>query len=233
MFDVRVLQQSQGAAESEGLTIIIDVFRAFTTACCFVAQGAQKIIPLAKAERAYELRQREPDFFFAGERNGEKLPGADFGNSPSEAMLLDLEGRTIIFTTSAGTQGFHVATDASELLTGSFCNAGAIVRYIQWQQPECVSLVCMGHLNERPSDEDTLCAEYIARTLGGGHMSKDEIRMRLRASPDAAKFFNPSVGWALEADFDICIDVDRFDFVLRYDAHTDLPVLRPLSIRGL
>lgn len=228
MFDVRILQQSRGAENAEGLTVIIDVFRAFTTACCFISRGAERIIPLADAKAAYDLKRHTPSLFFAGERKGEKLPGADFGNSPSEAVRFDLEGRTVLFTTSAGTQGFRAAVGASDLITGSFCNAGAVVRYIRQQNPKCVSLVCMGHRDERPSDEDTLCAEYIAHALGGGEMSQDGIWRQLRTSKDAAKFFDPAIEWAPEVDFDLCTELDRFHFILRYAAHKDLPELRPV-----
>ncbi|MBA3030257.1 MAG: 2-phosphosulfolactate phosphatase [Desulfobacteraceae bacterium] len=230
MFDIRILQQSREGVKAEGLTVIIDVFRAFTTACCFIERGAKRLIPLADAGKAYDLKQHNPDFFFAGERAGEKLPEADFGNSPSKAIELDLKGRTVVFTTSAGTQGFQAAVGASELVSGSFCNAGAIVRYIQKQNPDSVSLMCMGHRDIRPSDEDTLCAEYICRALNGERMSRVEIRARLRISPDAKKFFDSDIHWASEADFDFCTDVDRFDFILKYAIMDGLPELRPITV---
>ncbi len=230
MYDIQILQQSKEAVKAEGLTVIIDVFRAFTTACCFIDRGAKRIIPLADFNEASKLKQRNPNFLFSAERKGEKMPGADFGNSPSEAMRFDLDGQTVVFTTSAGTQGFQVAKRASELVTGSFCNAGAIVRYIHQQNPKCVSLVCMGHRDERPSDEDTLCAEYIIHALSAEFMSRAEIRRRLCTSKDSAKFFNPAIQWTSKADFDLCTALDRFDFILRYIAHNGLPELKPYKI---
>jgi 2-phosphosulfolactate phosphatase len=47
-----------------------------------------------------------------GERKGKKLPGFDYGNSPTEIQAIDFSGKTVIQTTSAGTQGF---ADAKEL----------------------------------------------------------------------------------------------------------------------
>ncbi len=70
-------------------------------------------------------------------------------------------------TTSSGTQGIVNATNADEIITGSFVNAAAIVRYISKKQPKIVSLVCMGYACEYPTDEDTLCAEYIKNELEG------------------------------------------------------------------
>ena len=67
----------------------------------------------------------------------------------------DLKGKTIVHTTSSGTQGIANAKNADEIITGSFVNAGAIVKYIQQKQPKTVSLVCMGYACEYPTDEDT------------------------------------------------------------------------------
>ena len=231
MFDCRILQQSREGVEAEGLTVIIDVFRAFTTACCFFERGANRLIPLANSGDARYLKQNNPAFIFAGELKGERLPDADLGNSPSEVIGLDLKGQTIVFTTSAGTKGFQAASKASNIITGSFCNAGAIVSYIAQQNPDCVSLVCMGHRDLRPSDEDTLCAEYIVRSLhGDSSISRDVIRKRLRSSLDAAKFFNPDASWAPEADFDICTDINRFDFILQYVVLDGIPELKPIIV---
>jgi len=47
-----------------------------------------------------------------GERKGKKLPGFDYGNSPTEIQAIDFSGKTVIQTTSAGTRGF---ADAKEL----------------------------------------------------------------------------------------------------------------------
>ena len=42
--NIRILQCVEGAKEAEGLTVVIDVFRAFSTACYVMANGAERII---------------------------------------------------------------------------------------------------------------------------------------------------------------------------------------------
>ena len=93
------------------------------------------------------------------------LPGFDYGNSPADIQSVDFSGKTVIQTTSAGTQGFANARDANEVISGSFVNAEAIATYIKKKAPEEVSLVCMGTWAVKPNDEDTLCAEFIAGRL--------------------------------------------------------------------
>jgi 2-phosphosulfolactate phosphatase len=120
-----------------------------------------------KLTRLYRLKEDKSDFVLIGERNEQKPVGFDFGNSPSQLISEKMKGKTIVHTTSSGTQGIANAKQADEIITGSFVNAGAIVKYIQQKQPKTVSLVCMGYACEYPTDEDTLCAEWIKNELEG------------------------------------------------------------------
>jgi len=226
---IDILDLIEGAKQARGLTVIIDVFRAFSTACYVVGNGARQIIPVGDVDLAYKLREENPDYILMGERKGKMLPGFDYGNSPTEIQPVDFSGKTVIQTTSAGTQGFANAKDADALITGSFVNAEAIVSYIKKKSPEKVALVCMGTLAVRTADEDTLCAEYIANRLKGQKMDTRRIYTKLRASKTARIFFDPEVNWAPETDFDLCLNIGLYDFVLKAEKiKDDLLVLRPV-----
>jgi 2-phosphosulfolactate phosphatase len=102
------------------------------------------------------------------------------------------------------------------VLTGSLVNAAAICRYITSLAPQQVSIVRMGYDAHTRSAEDDLCAELLAARLKGEPFDVGAVRARLRHSPAAAKFFDPAcAGWAPQTDFDLCTEVDRFNFVLR------------------
>lgn len=165
--EIKILQLIEGARLAIGLTVIIDVFRAFSTACYAIDLGITKIYPVGDIELAQRLKKENPEYLLVGERNEQKPPGFDFGNSPTQLINGKLRAQTMIHTTSSGTQGIVNAQHADEIITGSFVNAGAIVRYIRLKQPKTVSLVCMGYACEYPTDEDTLCAEYIKNELEG------------------------------------------------------------------
>ena len=212
---IEILDLIEGAKQARGLTVIIDVFRAFSTACYVVRNGAREIIPVGDVELAYQLKEQNPNYVLMGERKGKKLPGFDYGNSPTEIQTIDFSGRTVIQTTSAGTQGFANAKDADELISGSLVNAEAIVSYIKKKSPEKVSLVCMGTWAVEPNDEDSLCAEYIANRLNHREVDKKEIYRRLRYSKTARIFFDPDINWAPETDFDFCLNIGLCDFVLK------------------
>jgi 2-phosphosulfolactate phosphatase len=229
--NIDILHLIEGARQARGLTVIIDVFRAFSTACYAVRNGAVGIIPVGDVELAYKLKKENPDHALMGERKGQKLPGFDYGNSPTEIQAVDFSGQTVIQTTSAGTQGFANAQNADELISGSFVNAEAIATYIRKKSPAKVSLVCMGTWAVERSEEDTLCAEYIADRLHHKKRDPQEIRTRLKNSEPARKFFDPAVTWAPESDFDLCLNIGICDFVLKAETMTGgLIVLKPTHV---
>ena len=205
----------EGSKEARGLTVVIDVFRAFTTAAYVMANGAQRIHPVGSLEEAFRLRELHPDWLLMGERGGKKIPGFDYGNSPHEVSGVDFTGRTVVQTTSAGTQGIVNARCADEILLGGFVMAGAIVEYIKRKDPETVSLVAMGWGGQVKSPEDESLAEYIEKRLSGLEPSFASMKQRIREHPQGAKFFDPEQPEFVEGDFHCAMDLNRFCFCLR------------------
>lgn len=215
MTTIQILNFVEGARQATGLTVVIDVFRAFSTACYLFDQGARTIIPVGDIESARRLQEQNGEFILIGERGGKKVAGFSYGNSPAEIEGANFAGRTIVHTTTNGTQGLVNTNSADEVITGSFVNAEAVVRYVQARQPETVSLVAMGRGSGRLAEEDTACAEYLRARLSGQQPDFAPIKRDLRTSHTGRKFFDPSVAWALEGDFELCLALDSFDFVLQ------------------
>ena len=228
--NIKIFQSIEGAKKATGLTVIIDVFRAFSLEAYGFSMGAQKIIPVGDSAVAYRLKEENPQMILAGERNGKMLPGFDLGNSPSGLSTVDVCGKTIIHTTSAGTQGVANAQNATEILGGSLVNAKATAEYIRKSGATDISLVCMGYAGEYPTDEDTLCAEYIKSLLLGKEIDLSEGIERLKTT-DGAKFFDKSQNDVFpENDFYMCTRADCFDFVIRLCKDGDLDYMEKVSI---
>jgi 2-phosphosulfolactate phosphatase len=219
-----------GAQSARGLAVVIDVFRAFSVGCYAFAGGAAAIHPFADIEAARRLKLQHPDWLLIGERFGKRLPGFEYGNSPTDIEHLELQGRTLIQTTHSGTQGLANASLADEVITGALVNAGAIVRYAQLRSFEQVTLVRMGQAASARCVEDDLCAEVIAARLRGEPFDIGTIRPRLRAAPSADKFFDPACDWAPEGDFERCAAVDKFDFVLHLEREESPARLRRIDV---
>src|SRR5664280_2937843 len=159
---VEIAEFVEGARNARGIAVIIDVFRAFSVACYAIDAGAVKIIATSEISSAFKLKKKYKNSVLVGERDEKKIEGFDFGNSPTEVIREDLSGKTVIHTTTAGTQGLTNAFNADAILTGSFVNAGAVVRYIKSIDPDKVSLVAMGYRANCSAEEDLMCAEMIA-----------------------------------------------------------------------
>lgn len=221
--EIKILHLVEGARNAAGLTVVIDVFRAFSTACYVMNNGAEKIIPVGDIALAYKLKEENPEYILIGERKGRKQPGFDFGNSPTHVEGVDFSRKTVVQTTSAGTQGIANAINADEVISGSFVNAHAIVKYIKRKNPQQVSLVCMGIEAIRNSDEDTFGAEYIRSLLMGEPYDTVSAVEKLKAG-SGKRFFDPrNSEWGPERDFYLCLDIGRFDFVLKLEKDSGEP----------
>ena len=206
----------EGARQADGMTVIIDVFRAFSMECWLYALGAKEVRPVGSVEDTMAWREKDSSCVLVGERHGRKIEGCDLGNSPSSIRPELIRGRRVIHTTSAGTQGIVNAVHAEEILTGSFVNAKATAEYIREASPRKVSLVCMGKEGLAPAEEDELCALYLKGLLTGEPLPDPDGRLQALRTGGGSHFFDPKLQDVFpEQDFRMCIDRDRFDFVLR------------------
>ncbi|QJB54905.1 2-phosphosulfolactate phosphatase [Pseudodesulfovibrio sp. zrk46] len=217
---VNVLECLEGARRARGLVVVIDVFRAFSVACYAVENGVTDYLAVGEVEQARKLAA-ENGGVLIGERDCIKVDGFDHGNSPTEIENVDFTGKPMVHTTSAGTQGLVGATQAEEIITGSFVNAQAIVEYIRQKNPEMVTLVAMGTGGTMRAQEDMMCAMYIKNELEDYPNSFETLKKFLAGVDSAEKFFDESKDFAPERDFELCLDLDRFDFVLKATPRED------------
>ena len=230
---VEILHLIDGAKQAKGLTVIIDVFRAFTVETYLMRNNAKKIIPVGDVEFAFDYKKDHPDVILCGERKGIIIDGFDFGNSPSQIEHVDLTGKTVIHTTSAGTQGIVNASGADEIIAGNLVAAKAIARYIKSKNPEYVSLVCMGLAGKRQTDEDELCGRYIKSLLEDAPIEDLQAQIEQLKYTDGAKFFEETKQSVFpQRDFHLCTAVNTCDFILRltHDPETNLNCMERVDV---
>lgn len=141
--------------------VVIDLFRATTAFCTAFNFGVKEIIPFAEVEEARKMRDK--GFLIAGERNGFKLEGFDFGNSPFDFMNEKIRGRSLAFTTTNGTRCIDEVKKRGEVVIASFNNLSTVIDYLI-EGKEDVALVCSGWKG-MPNIEDSICAGAIANEL--------------------------------------------------------------------
>lgn len=212
---VEILYLVEGAQKADGLTVVIDVFRAFSLEAYLYDMGVAGIRTVGTVQEARQWKRVCPEAFLVGERRGRKCAGFDFGNSPSSIPRDVVQGKTVIHTTSSGTKGLVSAERADELLAGSLVNARATAAYILQRTPSKVSLVCMGNAQRQPAEEDILCARYIRSLLTGQELPDFSQQVAALRETAGNKFFQPERQQDYpEQDFWMCTAYDRFPFVL-------------------
>ena len=203
-----------GARSAKGLVVVIDVFRSASVGCYLMEKGVGEYIAAETLDEARELAARRGGLVI-GEKAG--VPAAEFDlfNSPSMIQDEDFAGKTLVHSTNAGIPGLFACADADEVITGSFVNAGAVVRYIRSREPERVTLVAVGTGGDIRAQEDMMCAIFIKNELEGYPNSFETLQSFLANVDSAEMFFDESREDAPERDFELCMDLDRFDFVLK------------------
>ena len=137
--------------------VVIDVLRASSVMVTALANGAKAFIPVKTVEearqKAFEFRKEE--ILLCGERDTKIIDGFHLGNSPQDYTREKVEGKTLIFTTSNGTQALNRLQEAAEVFIGSFLNMNALVH--RFLDLDNVVLVCSG-TNNNFSMDDAMCA---------------------------------------------------------------------------
>lgn len=211
------------------MVIVIDVVRAFTNAAFAFSRGVKEIYPVSTVEEALAFKTQDPNILVCGEIGGLPPEGFDFGNSPSRVLELDLNGRTLVQRTGAGTQGVVRSVNARNMLAASFVVASATVKYVKSLSPENVTFVVTGQTYDG-GDEDLACAQYLEELLSGNSPDPVPFLERVKNSSDVKIFYDPEKPLFLESDIEHCISLDKFDFampIMREDGKLIMRCVKP------
>ena len=220
----------EGARRARGVVIIVDVLRAYTTAAVALARGAQKIVLVAEVEEALALRRAGVGELCMGEVGGMRPEGFDFGNSPSQLSRADVEGKTIIQSTRAGTVGMNAAEGADQLYGGSFAVASATVEAVRRLDPSLVTIVAMGSEGRVRTDEDEQCALFLRNLLLGVTPDHDSVRALVLAGREARKYGNPATPHFPSEDRNMAVTIDSHSFAIKVTKDQGLLVARRESV---
>ena len=231
--EVRLGSLLRDAREAQGTAIIIDVFRAFTTAAIAFDRGVERIILVAELEEALALQRRGVGDVLMGEVDGTKPDGFDFGNSPheiSEADGADLSGKTVVQSTRAGTVGVAAASQAQRVYLGSLVVARATVNAIIGENPDLVSIVAMGDQGETRNDEDEQCGLFLRNMLEGRQPDGYAVARLIMEGGATQKFFDANQPQYHPQDVDLALEVNRYPFAMKVTREQGMLVARKHDI---
>jgi len=143
------------------IVVVIDIFRASSSICYGIDNGAHAIIPVATVDEC--LSYADQGYLLAAERNGEVVEGFDFGNSPYSYTAEKVKAQTVVLTTTNGTFAIQQAKQADQIVLGSFLNLASICNWLAAQDKD-VLLLCSGWKNKF-NLEDTLFAGAVVNKI--------------------------------------------------------------------
>lgn len=162
-----------------GVAVVIDVLRASTTITQALASRAACVIPTATVAEAhaaaaeiagYSLPSTNSEvpadirakagILLGGERGGTLISGFDLDNSPMKYAASVVAGKTVVFTTTNGTQALLKCRLSERVLVGCFNNLHSLIALLA-NDSRPIHVVCAG-TDGIVSTDDALCAGAIA-----------------------------------------------------------------------
>jgi 2-phosphosulfolactate phosphatase len=234
---LRVLRKRlfEGAREAEGIPVVIDVLRAFSSAAYMMHLGAARIVLMAEPEEVLRFKSAT-GALAVGEIGGKIVDGFDLGNSPARILAAGRDlfsGRTVAQRTSAGVTGaLAAARRADRVILGSYVTAGATARYLLRLSPSpgVVSLIAMGNAGREITPDDEGCAGYLEHLLAGAPYDHVTALQEIVEHECTQKFLRGDQAHFPVTDPVYCLQRDLFDFVLAAQLEEGLLVARRIDV---
>lgn len=204
----------------ESIVVIIDIFRATSSICYGIHNGAKAIIPVSSIEACQAFQNN--GHLLAAERNGMVVDGFNFGNSPFSYSADKVSGQTIVLTTTNGTRSIELSRQAKKVVIGSFLNLSSLCNWLK-EQDEPVLLVCAGWKGKFCL-EDTLFAGAVVEKLQHDFLFEDDsavaaMDLYLHARGDLRAYLRKSSHSErlkklnIEEDIVFCLQIDQLDTI--------------------
>ncbi len=137
--------------------IVIDVLRATSAIIWAVRNGASQVIPTKEPGEATDIAGRLgiKDCVLAGERGGIRISGFQLGNSPLEFTEDVVKNKSVVISTTNGTNTITNVRNASTLLIGAIINRTAVAKKAVESGGDII-IVCSG--TDGNVSADDMCA---------------------------------------------------------------------------
>ncbi len=143
------------------IVVIVDILRATTIITTMFHQGLKKLIPVKDLDET--KKYKEKGYLISAERNGKKIDFADFGNSPFDYTPENIKDKTLVYSTTNGTNTINIAKKSEMVLIASFLNFTSIADYLISQKKD-VLILCSGWKGDFCT-EDFLFAGALSEKL--------------------------------------------------------------------
>ena len=149
-------------SDRKSLIVVVDILRATSAMCAAFHNGVKTITPVSTVEEALEYKSKR-DYIIAAERNGKKVSGFDYGNSPIQYVKSNIKDKNLVMTTTNGTRAINIAKKDHQVVIGSFLNITALVKWLNKQNKDVI-ILCAGWKDDFCL-EDSLFAGILSQKL--------------------------------------------------------------------
>jgi len=190
--------------ELAGRTVaVVDLLRASTTIAVALAAGAKEILPAVSTEEALRVAQNleRDQVVLAGERKSVRIEGFALGNSPGEFTPEAVGGKTVVLTTTNGTQALLAAQGAKEVVVAAAVNFTVVVQRLRpaLEATGDLAILCSGH-DRQFALEDAFAAGRIVKVLlPEGGLRRVQVNDGALAALEIARHFGEKWLRALRA----------------------------------
>jgi hypothetical protein len=160
--------------------VVIDILRASTTIVEALSAGAKSIYPVASIEEALRLANTfgRDEVLLCGERRCLPIEGFDLGNSPREFTAERVAGKTLVMSTTNGTNVMSLTTGATRVYIASLLNLARW--WTSWCRPRWTRW-CSARVGKSSSRWRTPDLRRAARDPGDGAAPRRVGAQRRRA----------------------------------------------------
>lgn len=158
-----------------GSSVIVDVLRSSSTIVAALSNGAKAVIPFTNARDAIKFRAsfRQRSAVLVGEKNGITPRGFDYNISPFDMSKENVEGKTILYSSTNLTRVLGKLRGRSDVIIGGIINAKATADYLRSTDHDVTIIACGTATGA--AVEDNAGAGAIAASLMSNDLSDDAL----------------------------------------------------------
>jgi 2-phosphosulfolactate phosphatase len=208
------------------VVVVIDMLRATSVITTALANEAEKVIPVLTVEESFKIAESlNNEVILGGERRAVKIDGFHMSNSPLEYTKQEVEGKTVILSTTNGTKAINNCLEADKIYIGCMLNAKAVADKLIELDKDVV-FVNAGTLGKFSID-DFICAGYMIKCISENSNSIiSDLAFTAKYVYDNnnnvldyiknARHYEVLKSLNLEADIQYCVKKDLFSIVPEY-----------------
>jgi len=213
------------------IAVVIDIFRASSSMCYGIANGAQAIIPVAELDEC--LSYRKNGYLLAAERDGKVVEGFDFGNSPFAYTREKVAGKTIVLTTTNGTRAIRQCLGAQAVVIGSFLNITSLTDWLKRQDAHLL-FVCAGWKNQFSLEDTVFAGAAIARLESAGLLLDDAAQAAKSLYLEGRNNLPAYLGKASHSKRMKHLNIEKdIAFCLQHDIVSTIPIMNGNALVAL